>query len=228
MARGARSRAAYGLALFTWSSLYVGVAAAGDFNPAGRRRRSPEPSAASRPPPSSPVKAAGSKSAGSKSAGSKAAGESQAASPAGEKQPAGSSEALITRYQAILDQDPGAEFPLERLVQLYRQRDGNLDQLLRHYEPLAARSDAAGQRARLTLAGAYVHAGDGARAEALYAALLAADPEARVPAQRLAQLLAKRGDVRGARERLAPTLKLKQASAQREEALRSLIGWSLD
>src|SRR6185295_11764463 len=137
MARGARSRAAYGLALFTWSSLYVGVAAAGDFNPAGRRRRSPEPSAATRPPQSSPVKAAG-----SKAAGSKAGGASQAASPADEKQPAGSSEALITRYQAILDQDPGAEFPLERLVQLYRQRDGNLDQLLRHYEPLAARSDA--------------------------------------------------------------------------------------
>jgi tetratricopeptide (TPR) repeat protein/HEAT repeat protein len=222
MARGARSRAVYGLALFTWSSLYVCAAAADDFNPAGRRRRTPEPSTATRPAPSSPAQAARNKSAG------KSRGASSAASPADEKQLAGASEALVARYLAILDQDPGAEFPLERLVQLYRQRDGNLDQLVRHYEPLAARSDAAGQRARLTLAGVYVHAGDGARAEALYAALLAADPEARVPAQRLAKLLAKRGDVRGARERLAPTLKLKQPSTQREEALRSLIGWSLD
>ena len=96
-------------------------------------------------------------------------------------------------------------------MQLYRQRDGNLNALLQHLEKLASRPDAAGQRARLTLAGVYVHAGDSARAEALYVELLAADPSARAPAQRLAQLLAKRGDVRGARERLAPTLKLKQA-----------------
>ncbi|MEY4547260.1 MAG: hypothetical protein RL685_3455 [Pseudomonadota bacterium] len=135
---------------------------------------------------------------------------------------------MIQRYLTILDQDPGAEFPLERLVQLYRQRDGNLSALVQQLEALAARPDAAAQRARLTLAGVYVHAGDSARAEALYAALLATDPSARVPAQRLAQLLAKRGDVRGARDRLAPTLKLKQAGPQREETLRSLITWSLD
>ena len=195
-----RREAAAGCALLTLSTFTAGPAAAGDFNPEGRRR----PAKTARPAP--------------KPAPASADAEPSAAGP----------QALIDRYLAILDQDPGAEFPLQRLVQLYRQRDGNLDGLIRHFEPLAAKNDAAGQRARLALAGVYVHAGDEPRAEALYSALLASDPEARAAAQRLAQLLAKRGDVRGARERLAPTLKLKLANAVREETLRSMIGWSLD
>jgi len=204
-----RPRGMHALALLALSSGFAREAVAGDFNPAGRRRK-PAPAAAQ-----------------------PAAGQSRK-NPAAERKPEdkgaapSSSDALIVRYFGILEQDPGAEFPLERLVQLYRQRDGNLNALIHHYEPLAAQKDAAGQRARLTLAGVYLHAGDNARAEALYAELLAADPTARAPAQRLAQLLAKRGDLRGARERLAPTLKLQQTGPQREETLRSLIGWSLD
>lgn len=199
-----RTSATRGLCLLALSLLGARAAAA-DFNPEGRKRKPPPARPAARPKPSPSVTA-----------------------PAKTEAPASASaESLIQRYLGILEQDPGAEFPLERLVQLYRQRDGNLNALVQHLEGLAARGDAAGQRARLTLAGVYVHAGDSARAEALYAALLAADPAARVPAQRLAQLLAKRGDVLGARERLAPTLKHEKAGPQREEALRSLITWSL-
>src|SRR5262245_21835625 len=129
MARGVgwRSSATRALSLLALSSLCAQQVAAGDFNPEGRRKRPAEPPAASRPAAPRP-----------------------AAPPAqGKETPAAAasgSEALIARYFAILDQDPGAEFPLERLVQLYRQRDGNLDALLRHFEPLAARNDASGQR----------------------------------------------------------------------------------
>jgi cellulose synthase operon protein C len=207
-----RRRAACGALLLACSSLQVGEAAAGDFNPAGRRRRAPEATTKDRSPPPA-----------SQAPNSPAQGAN--AKPAAET---GSPDALVARYFAILDRDPGAEFPLERLVQLYRQRDGKLDALLHRYEDLAAHTDATAERARLTLAGVYVHAGNNARAEALYAQLLAADPSARVPAQRLAQLLSKRGDLKGARERLAPTLTLKQPSTEREAALRSLISWSLD
>ncbi len=177
--------------------------AAADFNPEGRKRKA----SPTRPKSASPA---------------------APRTPPAEASANASTESLIQRYQGILAQDPGAEFPLERLVQLYRQRDGNLDALVQHLEALAARPGSDGQRARLTLAGVYVHAGDSARAEALYAQLLAAEPGARAPAQRLAKLLAKRGDVRGARERLAPTLKLEKQGPQREETLRSLINWSLD
>src|SRR5688572_14715164 len=94
------------------------AAAADDFNPEGRKRR-PAPAANPRPatpkakprPPSSP-----------------GAPAPKAAAPAPK---ADDSNALIERYLAILEKDPGADFPLERLVQLYRQRDGNLGALVR-------------------------------------------------------------------------------------------------
>jgi tetratricopeptide (TPR) repeat protein/HEAT repeat protein len=174
------------------------AAHAGDFNPQGRHRSQ------SRPAPAP-----------------------EAAQPSAAGRPT-STETLISRYLSLLDHDPGADFPLERLVQLFRQRDGNLDALIAHFEPLAAQKDAAGRRARLALAGVYVHAGDAARAEALYQEVLAADPSFDVAARKLSQLLAQRGDLRGARERLAPTLKQTLPGPVREETLRSLIGWSLD
>src|SRR5689334_25255962 len=116
-----RPRAVHALGLLALSSALVREARAGDFNPEGRRRK---PAPATATPPASPSR---------KSAESEARPENKGPSPAashagsGSKPSAetGSSEALIARYLGILQQDPGAEFPLERLVQLYRQRDGN-------------------------------------------------------------------------------------------------------
>ena len=42
--------------------------------------------------------------------------------------------ALIARYTAIVLKQPSASFPLERLAELYRQRDGNLDKLIEAFE----------------------------------------------------------------------------------------------
>ncbi|HWO11816.1 MAG TPA: tetratricopeptide repeat protein, partial [Polyangiaceae bacterium] len=197
-----------GLALATSAAA---EAHAGDFNPEGRKRRP----AADRQTPSPPQRPP--------------AGPARPAAPARPAQAAeAGSAALIERYQAILDRDPGADFPLERLAQLYRQRDGNLDALLRRYEELAARPGAEGQRARLSLAGAYVHAGDKARAEALYEQVLAEAPGDELAARKLSQLLAERGDKAGARARLEPTLAGKLPDVVREQTLRSLIAWSLD
>lgn len=177
---------------------------AADFNPEGRRKRPtsrPTPSAApARRTPAAPAK------------------------PAASETP----DALIQRYLSIVEREPGAEFPLERLAQLYRQRDGNVDALVKHFEAAAARPGDAGRRAQLSLAGALVHARQPARAEAIYEALLAADPRQELAARRLAQLLADRGEKARARERLAPVLRLTLPAPVREQALRSLIGWSLD
>src|SRR6476659_6350779 len=108
-----RPRGMHALALLALSSGFAREAGAGDFNPAGRRRK-PAPAAAQ-----------------------PAAGQSRK-NPDAERKPedkgaaVGSSDTLIARYFGILEQDPGAEFPLERLVQLYRQRDGNLNALIHH------------------------------------------------------------------------------------------------
>ena len=110
-------------------SVAIAVIAAGftvpavAFNPAGRSKKA-KPAA---PQKSKPAAAA--PSSGSKAPAAKPAGEAPAAKPAagGEGQ---SREALIARYTGIVLAQPGAEFPLDRLTQLYRERDGNLDKLL--------------------------------------------------------------------------------------------------
>jgi tetratricopeptide (TPR) repeat protein/HEAT repeat protein len=197
-----------------------GDARAGDFNPEGRKRR---PAADQRPRTPAPKRSPGSPGSPGSPAGAPRPTSAEGAAPAAE-----TGKALIDRYQAILDRDPGADFPLERLVSLYRQRDGNLDALVRRYEEIAARGGAEGRRARLSLAGVYVHAGDKARAEALYEQLLGDGTHDDLPARKLAALLAERGDKAAARARLEPTLAGKLPEATREQTLRSLIAWSLD
>jgi tetratricopeptide (TPR) repeat protein len=193
---------------------------AGDFNPEGRQRRPTQQKATPKPgsPQTQPERRPGSPRPRPPAA---------AAAPAAEAANA-STDALIQRYLAILDAEPGADFPLERLAQLYRQRDGNLKALSARFEERAARGGPEGRRARLSLAGVYLQAGDKPRAEALYEQLLADAPADELAARKLAQLLADRGDKAGARARLEPTLRGKLPDAVREQTLRSLMIWSLD
>jgi tetratricopeptide (TPR) repeat protein/HEAT repeat protein len=203
-------------------------ARAQDFNPEGRRRRPPGSSSA----PAKPRAPSASPRARSAAPGTPAATPKAAALPdapaKGSAKPDTDPSALIDRYLSILDQDPGADFPLERLAQLYRQRDGNLDALEQRFEQHAAKPGAEGRRAALTLAGVYVQAGDKARAQALYEKILSESPGEELAARKLAQLLADRGDKAGARARLEPTLAAKLPDVLREQTLRSLIAWSLD
>src|SRR5690606_2278418 len=179
----------------------------GDFNPEGRKRR----------PAQQAPKAAPAPRAGSPAAKPKAPAKPRgAAAPSKAAPKADESAVLIERYLAILERDPGADFPLERLAQLYRQRDGNLDALAQRFAEKAQRGGAEGRRATLTLAGVYVHAGDKARAEALYEEVLRAAPGDELAARKLAQLLADRGDKAGARARLEPTLAGRQPDVVRE------------
>ena len=49
---------------------------------------------------------------------------------------------LIERYTQIVLSQPGAPFPLQRLAQLYRDRDGNLAKLVKDFETRAAQAGA--------------------------------------------------------------------------------------
>src|SRR3954470_10490754 len=116
------------------------------FNPAGRSKKAkPEQK--------------GGKPAGSKPSGAKPAGEkAPPAKPAtGEAKADGKAdgpnrEALIARYLGIVLSQPGSEFPLERLTELYRERDGNLEKLVAELSQRVSK-DAAPYSALVALGG---------------------------------------------------------------------------
>ena len=87
-------------------------------------------------------------------------------------------KALIKRYTAIVLSQPGVAFPLARLAELYRTRDGNLDKLLIDFEKRRRDSQSTSEQYTLTvsLAGLYAEAGREAEAIALYQAGIKAKP----------------------------------------------------
>jgi len=61
--------------------------------------------------------------------------------------------ALIERYTRIVLSQPGAAFPLQRLAQLYRERDGNLKNLAKDLAGREAKTEAEQYGVMLALAG---------------------------------------------------------------------------
>ena len=62
---------------------------------------------------------------------------------------------LIQRYTHIVLSQPGAAFPLQRLAQLYRDRDGNIVALIKDFESRSAQAGADQYAASVALAGLY-------------------------------------------------------------------------
>ncbi|MBL0195551.1 MAG: hypothetical protein IPQ09_15240 [Myxococcales bacterium] len=84
---------------------------------------------------------------------------------------------LIERYTRIVLSQPGSPFPLQRLAQLYRDKDGNIANLVKDFEGRAAQSGPDQYAATATLAGIYKLDGRGDDAVNLPAiALKATDP----------------------------------------------------
>jgi tetratricopeptide (TPR) repeat protein len=223
-----RSRAGRfaGLSLI-WAALAWPAPALGQgFNPQGRKK--PAGTQQSTPKRAAPADAPATPKRRAAPAEPPSAASASAVSPSKGDEAAQSADALIARYTAIVLSQPGEEFPLERLAQLYRERDGKLDALVADFERRAAASGASGLSARITLAGIYVQAGDAARAIATYDEVARTNPERAVVLLRLAELLARQGDKAAARKRLEQALLVQQPDVQREQALRSLLTWSLD
>jgi tetratricopeptide (TPR) repeat protein len=123
---------------------------------------------------------------------------------------------------------PGAPFPLQRLAQLYRERDGNAARLVSDFETRAAQPGAEQYAATLALAGLYKL--DGRMEDAISAydravALKAGDPTAILALARLHQ---DRGDVGPARELYEKALSAQSTPADKEQTLRTLMGLALD
>ncbi len=183
----------------------VTPAAHAQFNPEGRRRqrvRVPAPRSGARP---------------------RTAPTRRAAPPTKPR----SSEALINRYTGIVLAQPGAQFPLQRLAELYRERDGDLKKLIQSFEKRAQTAGSSQWNALVALAGIYKEAGDPERAIATYEQAIAQKPGNPIALMALAHTLQERGDAAGARKRFEQALP-KLQGAEREQTLRTLMQLALD
>jgi tetratricopeptide (TPR) repeat protein len=184
-------------------------AGAQDFDPRGRHRPTPKPQP--QPGPKRPP-APGPPSAGT-----------HEPTPSGPQQ-----GVLLDRYTKVALAQPGSPFPLQRLAQLYREKDGNLANLVKDFEARAAQANAEQYAAVVTLAGIYKLDGrpdDAVKTYERAIALKANDPTALMA---LARLLQDRGDVGSARSRYEQALALQTVAADKEQTLRTLMGLALD
>ncbi|WP_437488250.1 tetratricopeptide repeat protein [Sorangium sp. So ce1014] len=208
------------------ATLAVPHAAAADFDPSGRGKRprpkapkpgggKPGPAAQPQPGPRpQPAPRPQTKPAADESGDAKRGGPS--------------SDALIARYTAIVMSQPSAPFPLQRLAQLYRERDGNLKKLVEEFERRAAQPGEGAWASKVVLAGIYKQDGRYDDAIKTYEAAIADRPTDPAAMMALAQLEADRGDKARARAHYEKALPLLKVTADVEQTRRTLLALCLD
>ncbi|WP_437652299.1 tetratricopeptide repeat protein [Sorangium sp. So ce1182] len=210
------------------ATLAIPHAEAADFDPSGRGRRpkpkAPKPGVSKPGPAARPQPQPGPRP--------QPAPEPQAKpdpADAGDAKRGGpSSDALIARYTAIVMSQPSAPFPLQRLAQLYRERDGNLKKLVEEFERRAAQPGADAWASKVVLAGVYKQDGRYDDAIKTYEAAIADRPQDPAAMMALAQLEADRGDKARARAHYEKALPLLKVPADVEQTRRTLLALSLD
>lgn len=185
-------------------ALWSASTLAQDFDPRGRKRGTPKPPPASgapaRPKPA----------------------------PQPKDKEGGAGQGLLDRYTRIVIAQPGAPFPLQRLAQLYRDKDGNISGLVKDFETRAAQTGPEQYAATVTLAGIYKLDGrpdDSVRTYEKALAMRASDPAAILA---LARLLQDRSELDKAQTRYEQALALQTAPADKEQTLRTLMTLSLE
>lgn len=139
-----------------------------------------------------------------------------------------SSDALIARYTAIVMTQPSAPFPLQRLSQLYRERDGNIKKLIEEFEKRAAAPGPDAWGAKVALAGIYKQDGRPDDAIKMYKAAIAERPTEPNAILALATLEAERGNKSDARTSYETALKLLKPGPDWDQTTRTLLGLCLD
>ncbi len=191
-------------------SLFIAARADAELSADGKKKPKPRP--AGRPAAGQPHRPAAGPKGG-------ADGGAKGASP----------EALIARYTGIVLAQPGVLFPLERLAQLHRERDGSLQKLFEDFERRAADAGSpAAWAAKVALAGLYKLDGKPAEARRQYEAAVAerpTDPGARLA---LADLARERGDRDEAKTQYDAALAHQTSALDKEATLRTLRTLMLD
>lgn len=139
-----------------------------------------------------------------------------------------SPDVLIPRYMAIVLAQPGSPFPLQRLAQLYRDRDGNLKKLVEDLQAKATGTDDTAFAAKVALAGVLKQDGRYEESIKSYEAAIAERPKEPGPILALAQLEVDRGDKAKARGHYEKALPLLKNTAEVEQTTRTLMGLALD
>jgi len=209
--------------------IFSAHAAQAEFNPQGRTKKprptthpaAPGPKAAPGPGPHTPAPGRA-----AVPASTKAPSETPPQAPTEAKGP--SREALIQRYTGVVLSQPGADFPLQRLLELYRERDGKLDGLIADLARRAEAGAGTGYSALVAIAGVEKLEGRPERAEAAYERAIGEDPRNPIAVVALARLLHERGDPAAARTRFEQALPALKDDADREQVLRTLLGVCLD
>ncbi len=135
---------------------------------------------------------------------------------------------LIERYSRAVLSQPGAPFPLQRLAQLVRERDGKLAELVKDFEARAAQPGADQYSATVALAGLYKMDGRADLAIATYEKAIALKGNDTAAIIALARLYEDRGDLASARARYEAALLLQPTRVDKEQTLRTLMILSLD
>jgi cellulose synthase operon protein C len=182
-------------------------ASAQDFDPRGRAKPKPGKPGPAKPGPTKPS----------------APGAKPTKPEAGEP-----AAALIDRYTKIVLSQPGSPFPLQRLAQLYRDKDGNLANLVKDFEARAAQTGGEQYAATVSLAGIYKTDGRTDDAIKTYEKAIALKNSDPVALLALARLLQDRGDVAGARKRYEEALALQTVPADKQQSVRTLMVLALD
>jgi tetratricopeptide (TPR) repeat protein len=140
-----------------------------------------------------------------------------------------SSDALIAKYTKIALEQPGQPFPVQKLAQLYRERDGNLKKLIEEFEKKAADGGGDQWATRVVLAGVYKNDGRYDDAIKAYEAAIAEKPKEPAAILALAQLESDRGDKAGARTHYEKALPLQKiARGHRADDADLLLALCLD
>jgi tetratricopeptide (TPR) repeat protein len=209
------------LGLFLALSTAAPHASGDDFDPRGRKKPGAPSKPGGKPPagrPSGPVKPGG------KPPGPGPTPSARPTSPdAGQSQ-----TVLIDRYTKVVLSQPGSPFPLQRLAQLYRDKDGNLGGLVKDFETRAAQSGAEQYASTVTLAGVYKIDGRTDDAIKTYEKAIGLKNNDPVALLALARLLQDRGEVPPARKRYEEALALQTVPADKEQTLRTLMTLALD
>jgi len=197
---------------------FAGHAAQAEFNPQGRSKK-PKPVA--HPPTTAPARPKPKPTPG-------APGPAAAPTRPTPEAKGPSSEALIQRYTGIVLAQPGADFPLQRLLELYRERDGKLDGLIADLGRRAEAGGATRYAALVAIAGLEKLEGRPERAQSAYERAIGEDAKNPIAVVALARMLNERGDKTAARARFEQALPALKDDADREQVLRTLLGLCLD
>ena len=142
--------------------------------------------------------------------------------------PGASPQVLIERYSRIVLSQPGSPFPLQRLAQLYREKDGNIANLVKDFEARAAVAGPDQYAATVTLAGVYKLDGRADEAVKTLEKAIAQKSTDAAAVLALAHMLQDRSDPTAARARYEQALALQTLPADKEQTLRTLMTIALD